>query len=116
MSAKLATLPISARRAAAARLRRARAAIGWSQERAARELGIGVRTLRDMELGRARMTALEALCTLEARHAQAAPTVVDAAREPLPITPTATEGPRRTTPTSESAALEDPAATTRRAA
>lgn len=65
MAGKLFTLPVPARRAAAGRLRRARLALGWSQERAARELGIGVRTLRDLELGRARMTALEALCVLE---------------------------------------------------
>jgi transcriptional regulator with XRE-family HTH domain len=64
---KLATLAPVARRQAAGRLRRARAARGWSQERAAHELGIGVRTLRDLELGRARMTALEALCTYEDR-------------------------------------------------
>jgi transcriptional regulator with XRE-family HTH domain len=43
---------------------RAREARGWSQERAAHELGIGVRTLRDIEAGRARMTALEALIDL----------------------------------------------------
>lgn len=64
-SPKLGTVVPLTRRLAAGRLRRARVARGWSQERAAQELGIGVRTLRDMELGRARMTALEALCALE---------------------------------------------------
>jgi DNA-binding XRE family transcriptional regulator len=65
MSAKLRLVGLTPRQAAAGRLRRARVARGWSQERAAHELGIGVRTLRDLELGRARMTALEALCVLE---------------------------------------------------
>jgi transcriptional regulator with XRE-family HTH domain len=72
MSAKVLPFPTPARRAAAGRLRRARVALGWSQERAARELGIGVRTLRDLELGRARMTAIEALCVLEQRFQAAA--------------------------------------------
>lgn len=58
------SLPPPARRAAAGRLRSARLARGWSQEEAARQLGIGVRTLRDLEGGKARMTALEALLVL----------------------------------------------------
>lgn len=66
--AKVLTLPVPARRAAAARLRRARVALGLSQEAAALLCGVGVRTLRDWELGRARMTALEALLVLEAAN------------------------------------------------
>lgn len=71
--AKVLTLATYTRRMAAGRLRRARVARGWSQERAAQELGIGVRTLRDLELGRARMTALEALCAYETLGEQQAP-------------------------------------------
>jgi DNA-binding transcriptional regulator YiaG len=43
-------------------------ALGLSQEAAALLCGVGVRTLRDWELGRARMTALEALLVLEAAN------------------------------------------------
>lgn len=64
MSPKIVTLPVPARRQAAALIRRARLATGLSQEAAAQLCGVGVRTLRDWELGRVRMTQLEALCTL----------------------------------------------------
>jgi transcriptional regulator with XRE-family HTH domain len=72
---------------------RAREARGWSQERAAQELGMGVRTLRDIEAGKARMTALEALIDLvgaaapssrnEAPHEPALALVVDGAKPGL---------------------------------
>jgi ribosome-binding protein aMBF1 (putative translation factor) len=65
LTTKVVALAPQARRAAALRVLRAREALGWSQERAAHELGIGVRTLRDIEAGKARMTALEALCAFE---------------------------------------------------
>jgi DNA-binding transcriptional regulator YiaG len=63
---KIATLPVPARRQAAALFRRARLAAGLSQEAAALLCGVGVRTLRDWELGRVRMTQLEALVVLDA--------------------------------------------------
>jgi DNA-binding transcriptional regulator YiaG len=65
MPSNLATLPVLARRQAAALFRRARAATGLSQEAAALLCGVGVRTLRDWELGRVRMTQLESLVLLE---------------------------------------------------
>jgi DNA-binding transcriptional regulator YiaG len=58
------TLPVPTRRQAAALFRRARLATGLSQEAAAQLCGVGVRTLRDWELGRVRMTQLEALVVL----------------------------------------------------
>lgn len=64
MTKNVVTLRVPARRQAAALFRRARLATGLSQEAAARLCGVGVRTLRDWELGRVRMTQLEALCTL----------------------------------------------------
>ncbi len=63
--AKVATLPCSARRQAAARVRRARCALGHTQAQAAALAGISERSYRDIELGRVRMAALEALCVLE---------------------------------------------------
>ncbi len=65
MSCKIVTLPNATRRQAAALFRRARQAAGLSQEAAALLCGVGVRTLRDWELGRVRMTQLEALVQLE---------------------------------------------------
>lgn len=67
MAAKLLTLASTTRRTAAGLVRRARVAAGLTQEQAARECGVGVRTLRDIELGRVRMVALEALIELEGR-------------------------------------------------
>lgn len=63
---------VKARRAAAGALRRARLARGLSQEQAAKLCGVGVRTLRDCELGRARMTALEVLLVLTGEAEKAA--------------------------------------------
>lgn len=71
MTSKVATPLTPTRRRAALMVLRAREARGWSQERAAHELGIGVRTLRDIEAGKARMTALEALIELEGLEAEA---------------------------------------------
>ena len=69
--AKVVTLPVPARRAAAGLIRQARNATGLSQEAAAEKakaagVDISVRTLRDIELGRVRMTALELLVFLQA--------------------------------------------------
>lgn len=67
MSSNVRTLPASTRRTAAGLVRRARVAAGLTQEQAAAACGVGVRTLRDIELGRVRMVALELLIELEAR-------------------------------------------------
>jgi transcriptional regulator with XRE-family HTH domain len=68
---KVATVLASPRRAAAARLRRARVALGLTQEQVpdfakARGCEVSVRTVRDLEAGRPRMTALELALVLEA--------------------------------------------------
>lgn len=47
------------------KLLRAREALGLSQEAAAMRFRVGVRTIRDIEAGRSRMTALELLLELE---------------------------------------------------
>lgn len=64
MTAKLYTLQPSARRQAAALLRRTRASLGLTQAEAAKLAGVSERSYRDMELGRVRMAALEAYCVL----------------------------------------------------
>ncbi len=65
MSAKLLTLPCATRKIAAGRVRRARCALGLTQEQVAERCGVSVRTIRDIELGRVRMVALEVLTELE---------------------------------------------------
>ena len=65
---KVVLLAAPARRLAAARVRRARVAAGLTQEQAARAAGLSERSYRDIELGRVRMAALEALCVLEQRN------------------------------------------------
>lgn len=75
MSSKVHRLLPSARRAAAAAVRRARVDAGLTQEEVASRTGVAVRTLRDIENGRARMTALEVVLVLrgEARASKATP-------------------------------------------
>lgn len=65
MASNVRSLPVVPRRQAAARVRRARVAASLTQEQAAQRCKVGVRTLRDIELGRVRMVALEVLCELE---------------------------------------------------
>lgn len=69
MSASLSKLvtarDLARRRAAGARVRRARMALGLTQAEAAARCGLSERSYRDIELGRVRMAALEALCSLE---------------------------------------------------
>lgn len=74
----------SARREAAALVRRARAAAGLTQEQAARASGLSERAYRDIELGRVRMAALEALIELGRRAAPSGlrPGSIEAHRSP----------------------------------
>lgn len=62
--AKLRTRPSPARQAAAQTVRQLREAAGLTQERCAQKYGVGLRTLRDIEAGKARMTALELVISL----------------------------------------------------
>lgn len=59
--------PVSSltRQSAAARVKSLRLALGESQEALAIRKGVGERTLRDIESGRVRMTALELVIELE---------------------------------------------------
>lgn len=66
MTSKLRPLASTARRQAAARIRSVRCALGLTQAEAAALCGVSERSYRDIELGRVRMAALEALCVLEA--------------------------------------------------
>lgn len=82
-----------ARRLAAQNVRELREAVGLTQERCALKYGVGLRTLRDIEAGRCRMTALELVKELqlaaagssreEPSHAPAIATVVDGAASRL---------------------------------
>jgi DNA-binding XRE family transcriptional regulator len=65
MASNVVPLVTRARRLAAARVRRARTALGLTQAEAAALAGISERSYRDIELGRVRMAALEALVILE---------------------------------------------------
>jgi len=64
LKTKLRTLPGPTRRRAAQTVRELREAAGLTQERCALKCGIGLRTLRDIEAGKARMTALELVLEL----------------------------------------------------
>jgi transcriptional regulator with XRE-family HTH domain len=59
-----------ARRLAAQTVRQLRDARGLTQEACAQRYGVGVRTLRDIEAGKARMTALELVLELSGDVAQ----------------------------------------------
>lgn len=93
MASKLRTALPLARRLAAQTVRQARECAGLTQEAAAQRYGVGVRTLRDIEAGKARMTALELVIELqlaaasssreEQRHAPAIALVVDGAASGL---------------------------------
>jgi transcriptional regulator with XRE-family HTH domain len=61
---KLRTAIPLARRLAAQTVRAEREAAGLTQEQLALRYGVGVRTLRDIEAGKARMTALELVISL----------------------------------------------------
>lgn len=69
MSGKIVTLPISARKRAANRVRRlrgARSREAFVELLRARGVDVSVRTLGDLERGRVRMTALEIVEAVEA--------------------------------------------------
>lgn len=62
-----------ARKLAAKTVREARAALGWSRERAEHESGISARTIGSMERGEVPMRALELVIELRAAAASQAP-------------------------------------------
>ena len=78
MSAKLLTLPVKSRKPAsgrvlaANRIRRARLALGLTQEQAALQCGVSARSWGAWERGDVEMRPLEALCLLEERAARRA--------------------------------------------
>jgi DNA-binding XRE family transcriptional regulator len=107
---KLGRAQSPARRLAAQTVRQLREAAGLTQERCALEHGVGLRTLRDIEAGKCRMTALELVIGLrlaaagpsreELRHAPAIALVVDGAVSRLTETNTLTGAPAPTSPVS----------------